>query len=168
VQNMTMGALHAFLPLYVVEQAGLNIALAGLLWSGLTGTSVAAKPLMGRISDRYGRRSPIIVGMLLCAVPFTLIPLFRSFWVLALLSIIFGLGEAFVTTSTGALVADLTEQRSLGAAMGVFGTIADAGQALGPIVIGLLLAWVGYLASFSLLGGFLLIWTALFALKVVH
>jgi len=165
VQNMTMGVLHAFLPLYVVEQAGLNIALAGLLWSILTGTSVVAKPLMGRISDRYGRRGPIIVGMLLCAIPFALIPLFKGFWVLALLSIIFGLGEAFVTTSTGALVADLVEEKSLGAAMGVFGTIADTGQALGPILIGLLLGWIGYLASFSLLGGFLLIWTALFVIR---
>ncbi|MFQ6033442.1 MAG: MFS transporter [Candidatus Bipolaricaulia bacterium] len=165
VQNMTMGTLHAFLPLYVVGQAGLNVALAGLLWTILTGTSVAAKPLMGRISDRYGRRSPIIVGMVLCAVPFALIPLFKAFWVLVLLVILFGLGEAFVTTSTGALVADLAEQEALGTAMGVFGTIADTGQALGPIIIGLLLGWIGYLASFSLLGGFLLIWTALFVIR---
>jgi MFS family permease len=165
VQNMTMGALHAFLPLYVVEQAGLSIVLAGLLWSILTGTSVVAKPLMGRISDRYGRRGPIIIGMVLCALPFALIPLFKAFWALALLAILFGLGEAFVTTSTGALVADLTERKSLGAAMGVFGTIADTGQALGPIIIGVLLGLIGYLASFSLLGGVLIIWTLLFALK---
>ena len=162
VQNMTMGVLHAFLPLYVVERAGLNVALAGLLWTILTGTSVVAKPLLGRISDRYGRRAPIVVGMILCAVPFALIPLFSSFWILAALSVAFGLGEAFVTTSTGALVADLAKQESLGAAMGVFGTIADTGQALGPIIIGLLLTRIGYLPAFSLLSGFLLAWTALF------
>ena len=162
VQNMTMGVLHAFFPLYVVQQAGLSIVLAGLLWSIITGTSVIAKPLMGRISDRYGRRAPIVAGMILCAVPFALIPLFSSFWILAALSVAFGLGEAFVTTSTAALVADLAQQESLGAAMGVFGTIADTGQALGPIIIGLLLAKIGYLPAFSLLSGFLLAWTGLF------
>jgi len=162
VQNMTMGVLHAFLPLYVVERAGLNVALAGLLWTILTGTSVVAKPLMGRISDRYGRRAPIVAGMILCAVPFALIPLFSSFWILAALAVLFGLGEAFVTTSTGALVADLAKRESLGAAMGVFGTIADTGQALGPIIIGLLLVKIGYLPAFALLAGFLLAWTALF------
>ncbi len=162
VQNMTMGVLQAFLPLYVVERAGLNIALAGLLWTILTGTSVVAKPLMGRVSDRYGRRAPIIVGMLLCAVPFALIPAFQSFWLLALLAIVFGLGEAFVTTSTGALVADLAKQGSLGAAMGTFGTIADTGQALGPIVIGALLTKVGYLPAFAGLSAFLVLWTAVF------
>lgn len=121
--------------------------------------------MLGRLSDRYGRRGPIIIGMVLCAVPFALIPLFKAFWVLVLLAVLFGLGEAFVTTSTGALVADLAEQRSLGTAMGVFGTIADTGQALGPIIIGVLLGLIGYLASFSLLGGLLLGWTALFAIK---
>jgi MFS family permease len=162
VQNMTMGVLHAFLPLYVIEKAGLNVALAGLLWTILTGTSVVAKPLMGRISDRYGRRTPIVAGMILCAVPFALIPLFTSFWILAALCVAFGLGEAFVTTSTGALVADLAKQESLGAAMGVFGTIADTGQALGPIIIGVLLTKIGYLSAFSLLAGLLLAWTGIF------
>ena len=162
VQNMTMGVLHAFLPLYVVENAGLNVALAGLLWTILTGTSVIAKPLMGRISDLYGRQTPIVAGMILCAVPFALIPLFTSFWILAALCVVFGLGEAFVTTSTGALVADLAKQESLGTAMGVFGTIADTGQALGPIIIGVLLVKIGYLPAFSLLAAFLLAWTGMF------
>lgn len=162
VQNMTMGVLHAFLPLYVVERAGLNIAIAGLLWTILTGTSVVAKPLMGRVSDRYGRRAPIIIGMLLCAVPFALIPLFKGFWILAGLAIVFGLGEAFVTTSTGALVADLASRKSLGAAMGTFGTIADTGQALGPIIIGALLAKIGYLPAFAGLSTFLVLWTGMF------
>jgi DHA1 family multidrug resistance protein-like MFS transporter len=168
VQNMTMGVLHAFLPLYVVEKAGLNVALAGLLWTILTGVSVTAKPLMGRVSDRYGRRGPIISGMVLCAIPFALIPLFKSFWTLAFLAVLFGLGEAFVTTSTGALVADLAKQHSLGAALGIFGTIADTGQALGPIIVGGLLGALGYLWTFVILSGFLLLWTFFFALWKDH
>jgi DHA1 family multidrug resistance protein-like MFS transporter len=168
VQNMTMGVVHAFLPLYVVEKAGLNVALAGLLWTILTGVSVTAKPLMGRVSDRYGRRGPIISGMVLCAIPFALIPLFKSFWTLAFLAVLFGLGEAFVTTSTGALVADLAKQHSLGAALGIFGTIADTGQALGPIIVGGLLGALGYLWTFVILSGFLLLWTFFFALWKDH
>jgi hypothetical protein len=81
---------------------------------------------------------------------------------LAGLAVAFGLGEAFVTTSTGALVADLTKRESLGAAMGTFGTIADTGQAAGPIIVGALLAWIGYLPAFSLLSGFLILWTGMF------
>ena len=50
----------------------------------------------------------------------------------------FGLGEALVTSSSAALVADVSRQRRLGSAMAVFGTIADVGHASGPILAGLL------------------------------
>jgi len=164
VQNLTMGALNAFFPIYIVQELGMNSVQAGLLWTILTGTSVLTKPLMGRVSDRFGRRWVIAGGLILCAVPFALIPTTSHFAYLALWSIIFGTGEAFVTSATGALVAELTAERSLGAAMGVFGTIADTGQALGPIVLGLLLTRLSYLVSFSLLAALLVVWTVLFLL----
>ena len=81
---------------------------------------------------------------------------------LAALAVLFGLGEAFVTTSTGALVADLAKRESLGAAMGTFGTIADTGQASGPIIVGALIAWSGYLPAFAALAAFLVLWTGMF------
>ncbi len=164
VQNLTMGALNAFFPIYVVQELGMNPAQAGILWMVLTGTSVVAKPVMGRISDRFGRRWVIASGLILCAVPFALIPTTSRFVYLAMWSIIFGAGEAFVTSATGAMVAELTAERSLGAAMGVFGTIADIGQALGPILTGLLLTKLSYFASFSLLAVLLIVWTVLFLL----
>jgi hypothetical protein len=42
------------------------------------------------------------------------------------------------------------------------GAYADTGQALGPIIIGVLLAKIGYLPAFSLLSVFLLAWTGMF------
>ncbi|MFQ6048569.1 MAG: MFS transporter [Phycisphaerae bacterium] len=166
VQNMTMGILQAFLPIYVVYQAKLSIMDAGLLWGIITGTSVVAKPLMGRLSDRYGRRWVIAAGMILCALPFAAMPLFRSFGILSMLGVVFGLGEAFVTSSTTALVSELCQQRSLGAALGVFGTLADTGQAIGPIVAGLLLASIGYVTAFAAVSVLLVLWTVLFVLLV--
>ena len=48
--------------------------------------------------------------------------------------------------------------------MGVFGTIADIGQALGPILAGLLLIRLSYVTSFSLLAVLLIVWMVLFLL----
>jgi MFS family permease len=59
------------------------------------------------------------------------------------LSVVFGLGEAVVTSSAAALVADLCEQSEMGAAMGAFGTLFDIGHAAGPILAGALLALSG-------------------------
>jgi MFS family permease len=143
VQNMTMGTMQAFLPVYAVGVCGMSAIEAGLLWAVVTGTSLVSKPVMGMISDRAGRRGVIFLGLLLCAGPFAMLPWFTGFWVLAPIAAVFGLGEAFVTSSSAALVSEVCKRDCLGAAMGVFGTVADAGQAIGPIAAGFLIVGFG-------------------------
>ena len=55
LQNLTVGALEAFLPVYAVKVAGLNEFQAGLLWGVQVLTTILSKPMMGRMSDRWGR-----------------------------------------------------------------------------------------------------------------
>jgi MFS family permease len=52
---------------------------------------------------------------------------------------------------TNALIADLASARRLGAAMGVFGTIWDIGEAAGPMIAGFLIGGLGYAATFDVL-----------------
>ncbi|MEE8303917.1 MAG: MFS transporter, partial [Candidatus Tectomicrobia bacterium] len=73
VQNLSVGALEAFLPIYTVAICGFSAFQAGLLWGVQIMATVAAKPLMGKISDRHGRRPILFWGMFVCAVPFLLI-----------------------------------------------------------------------------------------------
>jgi MFS family permease len=140
VQNLSVGALEAFLPVYAVVVCGFSPFQAGLLWAVQAVTALAAKPLMGRWSDRRGRHGLLFWGMFLCAIPFALIPWTQEFFLLLVLSMVFGLGEAVVTSSAAALVADLCGERQMGAAMGAFGTLFDVGHAAGPILAGLLVA----------------------------
>jgi len=151
IQNMSMGALEAFLPVYAVLEAGLNEFQAGLLWAVQVLAAVLSKPLMGRTSDRYGRRPLIASGMLLCALSFGAVPALKGFLPLLAAALLFGLGEALVTSSSAALVADVCRERHYGTAMGAFGTIFDIGHASGPILAGLLIARLDYLYSFWIL-----------------
>lgn len=143
IQNLSVGALEAFLPIYAVMVCGFSAFHAGLLWGVQMAVTVLSKPLMGRFSDRHGRQSLLFWGMFVCAVPFALIPWFSSFSALLLLAAIFGLGEAVVTSSAAALVADFCREDHLGSAMGTFGTIFDVGHASGPLLAGLLIGVVG-------------------------
>jgi DHA1 family multidrug resistance protein-like MFS transporter len=52
---------------------------------------------------------------------------------------------------TNALIADLASTRRLGAAMGVFGTIWDIGEAAGPMIAGFLIGGLGYVGTFDVL-----------------
>jgi MFS family permease len=166
VQNMAMGALEAFLPIYAVTIAGLNAFQAGLLWGIQVFVTILSKPIMGKISDRYGRKPIIIAGMFLCAVSFGGIPLLKGFYPLMLVAIVFGFGEAFVTSSSAALVADMCKEKHFGTAMGTFGTIFDIGHASGPILAGILIAQFDYLYAFWIISAILISSVPVFILGV--
>lgn len=159
-QNLSVGALEAFLPIYAVVICGFSAFQAGLLWGVQIGSTVLSKPIMGKISDRYGRQNLLFWGMFVCAIPFVLIPWFQSFSMLLLLAAIFGLGEAVVTSSAAALVADFCREDHLGSAMGTFGTIFDVGHASGPLLAGLLIGLTGsgtdYRLSFAVVAALLI------------
>jgi len=73
---------------------------------------------------------------------------------------------SFVTSSSAALVADLCREKHFGTAMGTFGTIFDIGHASGPILAGLLIAYLDYLYSFWILSAILIFSVPVFAINV--
>jgi MFS family permease len=166
LQNLTVGALEAFLPVYAVKVAGLNEFQAGLLWGVQILTTILSKPVMGRTSDRWGRKPLIVLGMVLCAGSFAAMPLLTSFFLLMGAALVFGLGEALVTSSSAALVADVCQEKHFGTAMGTFGTIFDVGHAAGPILAGLLLARFDYFTAFLIMASILIAALPVFILGV--
>lgn len=159
------GALMAFLPLYGIK-VGLHAGEVGLLFGMMGIASILARPVMGRLSDRIGRRPLIMTGQIICAAVMILLPWTGGFVGILLLSLIFGFGEAVIGSSTSAMVADLCKEKSLGSAMGVFGTVMDIGHAGGPILTGFLIGLSGYTGAFTGVGILLLAVTALFAATV--
>jgi MFS family permease len=165
LEMLAGGALMAFLPIYA-SGVGRNPGEIGLLF-GIQGISMLlSRPLMGRISDRHGRRRMIIGGLILCTFSFALIPFYQGFIPLLILAGLFGLGEAIATSSTSALVADLCHERSLGSAMGIFGAIMDVGHASGPLFFGLLIAAWGYTWAFLIFSVILLLGVLIFTVTV--
>ena len=161
------GALMAFLPLYGVA-AGLNPGEVGLLFTVQAGTSFFSKPIMGRVSDRVGRQPLIILGLCICAGTFICIPNVTLFPVLLLLSAGFGFGEAVVSSSSSALVADSSEFKRLGAGMGMQGTIMDIGHASGPLLAGILIANLSYPMAFAIIAGIQLIAAGVFWVTITR
>ena len=159
------GALMAFLPLYGVS-VGLNPGEVGLLFSIQAITSFLSKPVMGRVSDRIGRQPLILLGLIICAGTFVLIAQVAAFPLLLMLASGFGFGEAVVSSSSSALVADSSEFKRLGAGMGMQGTIMDIGHASGPLVAGLLIAHLNYQAAFGIIAGLQLVAALVFWMTI--
>lgn len=146
------GALMAFLPLYGIS-VGLNAGEVGLLFSIQSLTSFISKPIMGRVSDRMGRQPLIMLGLVICAATFVSIPHVSELALLLVLSAGFGFGEAVVSSSSSAFVADSSEFKTLGAGMGMQGTIGDIGHASGPLLAGVLIANMSYAGAFGIIAG---------------
>jgi MFS transporter, DHA1 family, multidrug resistance protein len=164
-RQVANGALMAFLPIYVVG-IGLDAAQAGMLFGIQSVTSFASRPTMGWVSDRIGRRPLILLGLVICAGSLAAIPFTTSFLGLMMLSALFGFGEAIVNASAAALVADLSELKTLGSAMGMQGAIMDIGHASGPILSGVLIGALGFQLAFPILAGFVLVAAGVFRASV--
>ncbi len=161
-QYFVFGAVEAFLAVYA-HHLGLAAWIIGIILGAQLVSIVLIKPLMGGLSDRAGRKPVIIGGLWIGALSVALVPLTHTPARLALLSLGFGLGFAAVTSSTTALVSDLSRRGNLGSAIGVLHTVMDIGQSAGPAVTGLLIVAGGYTLAFGTLAGILLIASAGFA-----
>ena len=149
-QYLVFGAIEAFLALFAAS-LGIPAWQIGVILGVQLLSIVLAKPLMGRVSDRVGRRRVILPGLLIGAASVVLLPTFPNFIGLSVLSLVFGLGFATVTSSTAALVADLTRDGRYGSSMGVLRTVMDVGQSIGPVLTGFMVGVAGYASAFTLL-----------------
>jgi len=139
-QYYAYGAAEFFLAGYLPEVIHFNMFLTGVIVTSIIGAAIFARPYMGRVSDKIGRRIPIAVGCIVSGLPLLAIPFVSDFWVLLLLTVVYGFGFAAVTASTPALVSELVPRQLVGTSMGFLDTIMDLGQTLGPVISGFILA----------------------------
>jgi DHA1 family multidrug resistance protein-like MFS transporter len=141
------GTFETFLPLYAIKM-GLSAYEVGVFLSAQVITLALTKPIMGRFSDRHGRKSQIIAGALMGAFCIGSLAIFKSFFPLLLVSILFGLSLSVVTSATSALVADFSKKETYGSAMGILGSIMDIGHTTGPLVSGIIATYFSLTLSF--------------------
>ncbi len=162
VQYFAFGCLEVFLPIYLNEKLEYPAWKIGLLFTAQLLAVAFTKPLMGRISDRYGRIPMIVVGLALGGFTTAAVLFSSNYLVILTLMVIFGLGLATVTASTSALVADLSRAQGRGGVMGILSSVMDVGHSSGPIVAGVLIRAYSYQMAFGLVGIFIVISGLLF------
>jgi MFS transporter, DHA1 family, multidrug resistance protein len=151
-QYFAFGAIETFLPIFLSEKKHYATWQIGLLFTAQILAAALTKPIMGKLSDKYGRVPMIVSGLLLGAAATALVVVSPAYLLTMGLIAVFGLGLATVTASTSAMVADLSRAEGRGLAMGVLSSIMDVGQSTGPMVTGLLVASFSYEPAFAAIG----------------
>ena len=150
-QFVLNGTLSAFLPLYGRDVLNLSGSELGWLFGLQTVTTLMVRPGIGLLSDRVGRRAVIASGLTICSAAVFSLSLATSPSSVAVAIVAYAAGVAITTAATSAFITDITRRARYGAAHGVFGTIYDVGDALGPIAAGILVASLGYAAMFQVM-----------------
>jgi MFS family permease len=158
------GMLNAFLPLFGRDVLGLTTAELGWLFGLQTVATLAVRPVIGFVSDRAGRRWVIVAGLTTCGAAMLVLSMATNLtWTIAAI-LMYAAGVATTTAATSAYITDITRRARYGAAHGVFGTIYDIGDALGPITSGLLVASLGYASMFQVMATVALVMALVFAI----
>ena len=166
-QYFAFGFLEVYLPLQLAT-AGWKAWQIGPLFTLQVLATTLSKPIMGRLADRWGRRTLIVSGLVLAATGLLLISTVESDQLLAPSVGLFGLGMAAVTAATAALVTDMSQESAYGAATGILSSIMDVGHSAGPMVGGLLAGAVGYGAAFAGVGAMMLAVAWIFSVATRH
>lgn len=136
------GTVDYFLSGYLKDNLHFDFFSTAAITGSLIVLAIFVRAYMGRLSDRIGRRKPVIIGLIICAIPLVAIPYFSNLPTLLLLSLIYGFGFATTTASTSPLMCELVSADFLGTSMGFLDTVMDVGQTLGPIISGFVLATI--------------------------
>ncbi|MFW1747428.1 MFS transporter [Acinetobacter guillouiae] len=138
-------ALPTLAEVFLLPFIQVQAVVIGYLIS-LTITVVIA----GRLGDRYGCKSMLIVGLLIFSLASLICSVAPSLWILVAARSFQGIGAAFLMTLAMALTRQTVSKSQLGRAMGMLGTISALGTALGPVLGGFLLVVSGWQSIFGL------------------
>ncbi|WP_341897244.1 TCR/Tet family MFS transporter, partial [Sphingobium sp. YR657] len=125
----------------LIETLSGSDAAAGM-WNGLfvalwAGMQFICSPLIGSLSDRFGRRPVILISVAGLALDYVLMALAPNLWWLALGRILAGVTSSSFT-STFAYMADITPPEGRAKGYGLIGAAFSAGFVAGPLIGGLL------------------------------
>ena len=138
-------ALPTLAEVFLLPFIQVQAVVIGYLIS-LTITVVIA----GRLGDRYGCKSMLIVGLIIFSLASLLCSVAPSLWILVAARSFQGIGAAFLMTLAMALTRQTVSKSQLGRAMGMLGTISALGTALGPVLGGFLIVVSGWQSIFGL------------------
>lgn len=147
--TVTWGTAIAFVPLFASAN---RIGNFGFFFSAVTAAMVLSRLVAGPASDRFGRTSVALPGLVLAAVALVLLSASTSLAMLLVSGILLGLSLGSVIPVLMALAIDRVKPEDRGSSMGTFGTALELGSGLGAMLFGLVLEASNFRTMFIFAG----------------
>ena len=120
---------------YFYDQLGWTTIQFGIVVGAYGLAMVFGQLVLGRSSDRFGRKPPIVLGILLSTSLYAGLVLVTSFPLMLLVAAVAGLGSALISPALSSYYLDITEEQYRARILGVKESSASLGGVLGPLLL---------------------------------
>ncbi|MCR9111145.1 TCR/Tet family MFS transporter [Marivita sp. XM-24bin2] len=144
IDAMGVGLIIPVMPDLIREVTGGDLANAAL-WGGVLATVFAVMqflfgPVIGNLSDRFGRRPVLLISLVVMAADYVVMATAGTMWLLLLGRIVGGITSATQATAS-AFMADISDPAKKAQNFGLVGAAFGLGFVIGPLMGGLLGEW---------------------------
>jgi MFS transporter, FSR family, fosmidomycin resistance protein len=142
VTDIYMPVLPAILPLLILNN-GYSYLAAGLLVTAYNVTSSFTQPVIGWLSDTKGLTISVTVSLFISAVFVALMGVAPNYYLIMAFAILAALGHACFHPTALSLVSRLCTTENRGTITSYFVVGGNLGYAIGPVLAGVLVWWLG-------------------------
>ncbi|MET0145339.1 MAG: MFS transporter [Ilumatobacteraceae bacterium] len=162
-----VGMLVPILPPFIEDELGGGELGVGLSLAAFAFAAIVARPILGRLVERFGRRRVMIGGALLAGTAGFLCALVNSLPPLLALRAVAGVGEAALFVGAATLITDLAPRDRRAEAASYFSVAVFGGLGVGPVIGEAVLSGDRFHLAFLVAGGFTVL-AAVLSLAVPH
>jgi len=144
LQAFVWGALITFFPLYAIQ---CGIRNPGHFFSAIAIMLIMGRALGGRIVDNYNKEKIILTFICTGMITMVILSFSRTLPMFIVVGLLWGTGHAFFVPASMTYSFEHAGS-SGGTAVGTFRAFSDLGQALGPMVMGIIVPLTGYRTMF--------------------
>jgi MFS transporter, DHA1 family, tetracycline resistance protein len=120
------------MPLYATA-FGANAFMVGALGAAYPIFQFIGAPVLGRLSDRFGRRPVLILSQIGTFIGFIILGFANTLWILFLARVIDGISGANISTAQAA-ISDSTTEKTRTQGLGLLGAAFGLGFVIGPVI----------------------------------
>lgn len=156
ITTVGLGLIEPTMPVYLSEKFEMTGGEIGVLFGITMFTYALGSPMAGQLSDRFGRKKPILAGLVLTASIVPLLALLDSRYLLYLIMALLGGTFALIQAPSIPLITDnlkredVNSPNTYGTAFGLFNLFWSTGYSVGPLLGGAVTGRLGLFASLML------------------
>jgi multidrug resistance protein len=132
--TFTFAFISPVMVFYVYDDLNFSATQFGLLVGVLGLAMVLGQIFLGGLSDKYGRKPVIVLGLIVSSIFYLGMIFFTRFATCFLVSAIGGIGSALANSATGAGILDISDEDNKSRIQGVKGSFTALGEAIGPLL----------------------------------